>query len=141
MSDPQKMPLGESHLRYPSIGSAHRSAASPDTLPCGTREVRNRMKVLCVSTNLLGQVCEIIRDCFLLRGMFSRDGFSRLHDKAGTFKKHQHTTRSTKTFDSRLAYTLVHLDILAPRNGIQLLRRQLENLLLPVLACDLRIDD
>jgi hypothetical protein len=93
-------------------------------------------------TNLLGQVGEVISDCFLLRGVFSRDRFSRLHHESEVTQRSVSKVFATlKRYNSRLAYTLVHLDILAPWNRIQLLRCQLEDLLLPVLACDLRIDD
>lgn len=43
--------------------------------------------------------------------------------------------------DSRLAYALVHLDTFSSRNRIQLLSRQFQDFLLPVLACYLCIDD
>jgi hypothetical protein len=93
-------------------------------------------------TNLLGQVGEVISDCFLLRGVFSRDRFSRLHHESEVTQRSVSKVFATlKRYNSRLAYTLVHLDILAPWNRIQLLRCQLEDLLLPVLARDLGIDD
>lgn len=94
------------------------------------------------STHLFGQIREVIRDCFLLCGMLRRDGFSRLHHKAKMGEDiSARLVYTTFGDDPRLAYALVHLDILAPRNRIQLLRRQLENLLLSVLARDLCIDD
>lgn len=98
--------------------------------------------VMGASTNLFGQIREVIRHCFLLCGMLSRDGLSRLHHKAKMGQDISARLMYT-TFgdDPRLAYALVHLDILAPRNRVQLLRRQLENLLLSLLACDLCIDD
>lgn len=74
--------------------------------------------------------------------MFSRDRFPRLHDEAT--KRNSESVTDIPDFqliNLRLAYTLVHLNILASRDRIQLLRRQFQDLLLPVLACYLRIDD
>jgi hypothetical protein len=74
--------------------------------------------------------------------MFSRDRFSRLHDEATKRNNGLETDLpDSPLMDSRLAYTLVHLDIFSSGDRIQLLRRQFQDLLLPVLACYLRIDD
>lgn len=74
--------------------------------------------------------------------MFSRDRFPRLHDEA-TKRNSESVTDilDSQLINSRLAYTLVHLDILGSGDRIQLLRRQFKDFLLPVLACYLCIDD